>query len=145
MPRSFTNYTVGTADFILPLNGDRYRQGNRRPIKSFRLASLRSYPEGCCTQKLQVSGLQGPENAQVQEQAGNLRGLRENMGLGSRCNWLSSKPYSPALSSGTSGNYASMPWAAFWQTEKKNICASQHSWEKYGGGYWSTKSMLKKP
>lgn len=26
MPQSVTNYTVGTADFILPLNGDKYRQ-----------------------------------------------------------------------------------------------------------------------
>lgn len=67
VPRSFTNYIVGTADFILPLNGHKCWQGNRKPSESFRLASLRGYPEGCRMQKPQISGSKGPQNARVQE------------------------------------------------------------------------------
>lgn len=38
------------ADFLLPLTGDKCGQGKRKAISSFRLASARSYPEGCSTE-----------------------------------------------------------------------------------------------
>lgn len=71
VPRSFTSYIVGTADFIFSLNGDKDTQGHRKPSKSFRLASLIGSSEGCRKPKPQIPGSKGPQNSQAQERAGN--------------------------------------------------------------------------
>lgn len=69
-------------------------------------------------QKLQAIRLTRPQEHSGLRAGGQFK-RTENTGLGTKCNWLSSKPCSPALGSGTSGNLCLYALGCFLESREK--------------------------